>query len=85
MTDTTSVNFGDKDLMSQYRIREIGEEEAVRYRERYYDSTRFYETELEFDPVRVLETAFLGPNGKYYELRVMMSTMVFLTASGGAK
>ena len=75
MTDTTSVNFGDKDLMSQYRIREIGEEEAVRYRERYYDSTRFYETELEFDPVRVLETAFLGPNGKYYELRVMMSTM----------
>ena len=75
MTDTTSVNFGDKDLMSQYRIREIVEEEAVRYRERYYDSTRFYETELEFDPVRVLETAFLGPNGRYYELRVMMSTV----------
>ena len=75
MRDTASLNLGDKDLMSQYRIRQIGEEAAVAYRERYFDSTRFYETELDFDPVRVLKTAFRGPNGRYYELTVMISTM----------
>lgn len=75
MRDTTSLNLGDKDLMSQYRIRQISEEEAVRYRERYFDSTRFYETELDFDPIRVLKTAFRGPNNHYYELTVQISTM----------
>lgn len=75
MLDTTSLNLGDKDLMSQYRIRQISEEEAVHYQERHFDSTRFYEAELDFDPIRVLKTAFRGPNNRYYELTVQISTM----------
>lgn len=75
MQDTTSLNLGDKDLMSQYHIREITEKEAIHYKERYFDSTRFYETELEFDPIRVLKTAFRGPNSKFYELTIQMSTL----------
>ena len=75
MQDTTTLNLGDKDLMSQYHIREITEKEAIHYKERYFDSTRFYETELEFDPIRVLKTAFRGPNSKFYELTIQMSTL----------
>ena len=51
--------------MSQYFIKEISEPQAVRYKERYFDSTRFYETEYEFDPVRVLKTAFRGQDKSF--------------------
>lgn len=74
LTDTSAIDHHN-DLMSQYMIKEIPEREAIHYRERYFDSTRFYETELEFDPVRVLKTAFRGENKKFYELTVMISTL----------
>lgn len=74
LTDTSAIDHHN-DLMSQYSIKEISEEEAIRYKERYFDSTRFYETELEFDPVRVLKTAFRGQDKKFYELTVMISTL----------
>ena len=61
--------------MSQYFIKEISENEAIHYKERYFDSTRFYELEYEFDPVRVLKTAFRGQNKKFYELTIMISTL----------
>ena len=50
--DTAAIN-NSSDLMSQYFIKEISENEAIHYKERYFDSTRFYELEYEFDPVRV--------------------------------
>ena len=74
LTDTSAIDHHN-DLMSQYMIKEISEREAIHYRERYFDSTRFYETELEFDPVRVLKTAFRGQDKKFYELTVMISTL----------
>jgi len=72
--DTAALDHHD-DLMSQYFIREIPERQAIHYQERYFDSTRFYETEYEFDPVRVLKTAFCGEDRKFYELTVMISTL----------
>lgn len=74
LTDTSAIH-NHNDLMSQYLIKEIPEEKAIHYQERYFDSTRFYETELEFDPVRVLKTAFRGQNKKFYELTIMISTL----------
>lgn len=74
LTDTSAID-NHNDLMSQYMLKEIPEEEAIHYRERYFDSTRFYETELEFDPVRVLKTAFRGQDKRFYELTVMISTL----------
>lgn len=72
--DTTAL-YNHNDLMSQYFIKEIPERQAIHYKERYFDSTRFYETEYEFDPIRVLKTAFRGQNKKFYELTVMISTL----------
>ena len=72
--DTAAIN-NSSDLMSQYFIKEISENEAIHYKERYFDSTRFYELEYEFDPVRVLKTAFRGQDKKFYELTIMISTL----------
>ena len=71
LRDTAAIN-NSSDLMSQYFIKEIPEEEAIHYKERYFDSTRFYELEYEFDPVRVLKTAFRGQDKKFYELTIMI-------------
>ena len=74
LRDTAAIN-NSSDLMSQYFIKEIPEEEAIHYKERYFDSTRFYELEYDFDPVRVLKTAFRGQDKKFYELTIMISTL----------
>ena len=74
LRDTAAIN-NSSDLMSQYFIKEIPEEEAIHYKDRYFDSTRFYELEYDFDPVRVLKTAFRGQDKKFYELTIMISTL----------
>ena len=74
LRDTAAIH-NNSDLMSQYFIKEISETQAIHYEERYFDSTRFYEIEYEFDPVRVLKTAFQGQDKKFYELTIMISTL----------
>lgn len=74
LRDTSAIH-NNSDLMSQYFIKEIPEKQAIHYQERYFDSTRFYEIEYDFDPVRVLKTAFQGQNKKFYELTIMISTL----------
>ena len=74
LRDTAAIH-NSSDLMSQYFIKEISENEAIHYKERYFDSTRFYEIEYDFDPVRVLKTAFRGQDKKFYELTIMISTL----------
>ena len=64
-----------KDVMTHYSIREISKKEAQNYKERYFDSTRFYEVELEDDPIRVLQTSFKSKDDRYYELTIMISTL----------
>ena len=74
LRDTAAIH-NSSDLMSQYFIKEISENEAIHHKERYFDSTRFYEIEYDFDPVRVLKTAFRGQDKKFYELTIMISTL----------
>lgn len=63
------------DLMTSYYIREIPSENAVLSKDKFYDSTKYIEIEREHEPVRVLLTNFKGADGKYYELRIEMSTL----------
>lgn len=62
-------------LMSLYSFRPISEEEAADYKETYYDSTMYVEIEDEDEPVRVMKSCFMMPNGQYYELEIMVSTL----------
>lgn len=62
-------------LMSFYKFRPISEREGKHYREVYYDSTTYIESEDEDEPVRVMKTAFRMPDGQYYELELMISIL----------
>lgn len=62
-------------LMSQYSFRPITEDEAENYKEKFYDSTTYIEIEDEDEPVRVMKTCFRMPDGQYYELEIMVSTL----------
>jgi len=62
-------------LMSLYSFRPISEEEAEDYEEIYYDSTAYIEIEDEDEPVRVMKSCFMMPDGQFYELEIMTSTL----------
>lgn len=62
-------------LMSFYKFRPISESEGKHYREIYYDSTTYIESEDEYEPVRVMKTAFRMSDGQYYELELMISIL----------
>jgi len=62
-------------LMSLYSFRPISEEEAEEYEEKYYDSTVYIEIEDEDEPVRVMKSCFMMPDGQFYELEIMTSTL----------
>ena len=63
------------DLVTLYSFRPLSQEEGSNYREHFYDSTVYVEIEDEYEPVRVMQTAFLMPDEQYYELTLMVSTM----------
>lgn len=73
--DSTLLESRSQDIMTKYFVTEISEQQAKRYKEHFTDSVMFIEEELEFDPVRVLNTVFRTDNGKYYELKVMTSIL----------
>lgn len=62
-------------LMSFYKFRPISEEEGQNYRQIFFDSTVYIELEDEYEPVRVMRTAFRMPDGQYYELSLMISIL----------
>lgn len=68
------LNTEDR-TMHSYTIRPISEKKAINYRDRYYDSTVFIETEGEYEPVRILKSCFRGPDNNYYELELRLSTV----------
>lgn len=70
-----SVLETEGSLMSVYKFRPISEEEGIRYRQVFYDSTVYIELEKEYEPVRVMCTAFRMPDGQYYELKLMISIL----------
>lgn len=60
-------------MESNYSINEISPELARTYRDTYIDSVLYMVNEEDYEPVRILKTAFRGQNGKYYELHVVSS------------
>lgn len=70
-----SILKTDGSLMSFYKFLPISEEVGRRYREVFYDSTVYLELEDEYEPVRVMRTAFRMPDGQFYELTLMISIL----------
>lgn len=59
-------------LESNYAISEIPANHAHRFKDRYFDSTLYMQNENDYEPVRILKTAF-QTRGKYYELQIVSS------------
>ena len=70
-----SVLESEGTLMTFYNFSPISAQEAENYRERFYNSTVYIEMEDEDEPVRVMKSCFMMPDGQYYELEVMISTL----------
>ena len=54
-------------------MHEIKPDHAHRFRDQYLDSTLYMVNEEDYEPVRILKSAFRAQNGKYYELHVVSS------------
>ena len=70
-----SVLETEGNLMSFYYFHPISVEEGKNYRDMFYDSFVYVESEDENEPVRVYRTAFRMPGGQFYELELMISTV----------
>lgn len=76
MKDSTMLSGNyTNDIMTKHFIREIDYSEWENYQELFSDSLVFYQDELEYDPVRVLSTAFQYQDGRCFELVVMTSIL----------
>jgi len=58
---------------SNYAIREIRKEQALRQTDRHFDSLLYMENEGELEPVRVLRTVFATDRNTYHELTIVSS------------
>ena len=74
LNDPSVLDTGGN-LMSMYSFRPISEEEWKRHDEYFYDSTVYVAAEDEVEPVRVMCTAFRMPDGRCYELTLMVSIL----------
>ena len=70
-----SILDTEGNLMSFYYFHPISVEEGKNYHDMFYDSLVYVESEDEHEPVRVYRTAFRMPNGQFYELELMISTL----------
>ncbi|MDH6305087.1 signal transduction histidine kinase [Parabacteroides sp. PF5-5] len=74
LSDSTAL-ANHPDIMTRYQIREIPAKDANLSEDVFYDSTKYIEIEMEFEPIRVLRSNFMDANGKYYELVIETSTL----------
>ncbi|WP_075317255.1 sensor histidine kinase [Bacteroides togonis] len=70
-----SVLNTEGNLMSFYYFHPLSVKEGENCRDMFYDSLVYVESEDEHEPVRVYRTAFRMPNGQFYELELMISTL----------
>lgn len=57
-----------------YQIKEIPEQQGLKFKDEYRDTTMYTLNEEDFEPFRMLTTVF-GHQGKYYEMKVVASTV----------
>lgn len=62
-------------IMSMYEFHPLTKIEAEKYEKKFYDSTVYIQIEDEEEPVRVMESCFMMPDGQYYELILKVSTL----------
>lgn len=74
LTDENNT-FSDNGIMNLYQLREIPREEAMQYKEQYLDTLIFFESALQYEPIRMLKSAFKGKDDSFYEVQVMTSTV----------
>src|SRR6186713_2635223 len=60
---------------SNYKVTEIPKEAALNALEQYTDTLMYMQNEEDYEPVRLLTTMFSAPNGKFYELKIVTSTV----------
>lgn len=70
--DTTILNHPEFEE-GYYTIKEILFSRAAGYKDRYTDTLMYMENEEDYEPVRLLRTAFRHPNNHYYELQLITS------------
>lgn len=58
---------------SNYSIRQVTEAQALKINDLYFDTLMYMKYEEDFEPVRLLRTAFVTADGKHYELRIISS------------
>ncbi|MBK0403635.1 HAMP domain-containing histidine kinase [Adhaeribacter sp. BT258] len=70
--DTTILNQPEFEA-GYFTIKEIPFPKAQTYTDTYQDTLMYMENEEDYEPVRLLRTAFHHPNGRYYELQLITS------------
>src|SRR5690606_3416469 len=71
-TDTTILNHPEFEE-GYYTIKEIPFTSAANYKDTFVDTLMYMENEEDYEPVRLLKTAFSHPNGHYYEMQLITS------------
>jgi signal transduction histidine kinase len=74
LTDST-MRQSRPDIMTRYHIHEIQASEANLANDIFYDSSKYIDIEMEYEPIRVLRTNFMTSDAKYYELTIETSTL----------
>ncbi|KAA9340089.1 sensor histidine kinase [Adhaeribacter soli] len=70
--DTTILNQPEFEA-GYFTIKEIPAAKARTYTDIYQDTLMYMENEEDYEPVRLLRTAFRHPNNRYYELQLITS------------
>src|SRR5688572_28962825 len=70
--DTTILNHPEFEE-GYYTIKEIPFTKASVYKDVYLDTLMYMENEKDYEPVRLLRTAFRHPNGRFFEMQVITS------------
>src|SRR5690606_28998233 len=70
-----SILEDEGNMLPFYRFRPIASEDVGDFEDRFSNTEIYIEAEDDLQPVRVLETQFMMPDGQYYELQVMLSIL----------
>lgn len=74
LADSTQIQ-NHPDIMTRYHIREIPAGEANLAKDIFFDSIKYIDIEMEYEPIRVLHANFMDSKGKCYELTIETSTL----------
>ncbi len=71
--EDTTVLHKSEFAESNYSIRPVTEKEALSIKDLYFDTLMYMKYEEDFEPVRLLRSAFATSDGRHFELKVISS------------